>query len=66
MILMINQNLLRERTQTFLSELHLPVTKFVANVGIARTTYYRWQKGDFDFGEQRAAQIDSYLKRYGF
>lgn len=63
---MINQNLLRERTQTFLSELHLPVTKFVANVGIARTTFYRWMAKDFDFSEARAEQIDVYLKRYGF
>lgn len=63
---MTNQDILRNRVQTFLGELNLPVSKFVKNINIARTTYYRWISEDFDFGEQRAAQIDSYLKRYGF
>lgn len=63
---MTNQDTLRERVKTFLGELNLPVSKFVKNIDIARTTYYRWQNRDFDFGEQRAEQIDNYLRKYGF
>lgn len=63
---MINQDALRERVQTFLGELNLPISKFVKNIDIARSSYYRWVVGDFDFSEARAEQIDVYLKRYGF
>lgn len=62
----INQTTLRERTKEFLEELNLPISRFAKRIGIARETYYRWQKGDFDFSEARAEQIDVYLKRYGF
>lgn len=63
---MTNQDLLRQRVQKFLNELNLPVSKFVKNIDIARTTYYRWIAKDFDFSEVRATQIDSYLSKYGF
>ena len=63
---MTNQDLLRERVQKFLNELNLPVSKFVKNIDIARTTDYRGIAKDFDLGEQRATQIDRYLARYGF
>lgn len=62
----INQNALRERTKAFIQELNLPISRFAKRIGIARESYYRWQKGDFNFGEQRAEQIDKYLQRYGF
>ena len=63
---MTYQDLLRQRVQNFLGELNLPVSKFVKNIDVARTTYYRWIAKDFDFGEARAEQIDRYLSKYGF
>lgn len=63
---MINQNTLRERTKKFIEELNLPISRFAKRIGIARESYYRWQKGDFNFGEARAEQIDRYLSKYGF
>ena len=62
----LNQNLLRKRTSEFMSTLNLPISRFAKVVGIERTSYYKWIKGNFDFGERRAAAVDEFLKRFGF
>ena len=62
----VNQNNLRERVSDFRNELNLPVSKFAQAIGFERSIYYRWIKGEFDFGEAKAKRIDEYLRRYGF
>lgn len=61
-----NQNLLRERVKTFKDELNLPISKFAKAIGFERSIYYKWIKGDFNFGAIKAQRIDEYLRRYGF
>ena len=62
----MNQNLLRERVQAFRNEIHLPISKFAQAIGFERSIYYRWIKGEFEFGAVKAKRIDDYLRRYGF
>ena len=46
--------------------LKLPISRFSKVIGIERSTYYKWIKGEFDFGERREAIVDDYLRRFGF
>lgn len=62
----VNQNDLRKRVIKFREELNLPIVSFCKNVDIERSTYYKWIRQYFDFGEERAKRIDEYLKRFGF
>lgn len=62
----MNQNELRNRTKRFVAELKLPISRLAKTIGFERATYYRWMKGDFDFGEARAEALDKYLRRFGF
>lgn len=62
----MNQNLLRERTKKFMDELHLPISRLAKTIGFERATYYRWIKGNFNFGEVKAKALDKYLRRFGF
>lgn len=62
----MSQNILRERVQAFINELNLPISKFAQAIGFERSIYYRWIKGNFDFGAVKAKRIDEYLRRYGF
>lgn len=62
----MNQNELRNRTKRFVAELKLPISRLAKTIGFERATYYRWMKGDFDFGEARAEVLDKYLRRFGF
>ena len=65
-LIMTNQNILRERVKVFRNELHLPVSKFAQAIGFERSIYYKWIKGEFNFGELKAKRIDTYLNRFGF
>lgn len=60
------QDELRKRCEKFRAELKLPISSFVANVGIERSTYSKWQKHIFDLADHRCDKIDAYLKRFGF
>lgn len=62
----MNQDLLRKRTEMFLRTLNLPISRFAKVIGIERSSYYKWKKRCFDFGELRAAKIDEYLSKFGF
>lgn len=62
----MNQDLIRERTKRFINEIELPIAKFAKKIGFSRELYYRWIKGDFDFGIEKAKRIDEYLRKYGF
>lgn len=62
----MNQNKLRERTKQFVDELKLPISRLAKTIGFERATYYRWMKGEFDFGEARVEALDKYLRRFGF
>ena len=62
----MNQNELRKRTENFMRTLNLPISRFAKNIGIERSTYYRWIKGEFDFGEHRAVIVDEFISRFGF
>lgn len=62
----MNQDILRKRTKEFIETLKLPISRFSSVIGIERSTYYKWIKGEFDLGEKRTAIIDEYLKRFGF
>ncbi len=62
----MNQNLLRERTKRFIDELKLPISRLSKSIGFERTSYYKWVRGDFDFGEARAKALDEYIRRFGF
>lgn len=62
----MNQDLLRKRTEKFMKTLNLPISRFAKVIGIERSTYYKWIKGNFDFGERRAAIVDEFLSRFGF
>lgn len=62
----MSQNTLRERVQAFRNELNLPISKFAQAIGFERSLYYKWIKGEFDFGSVKAKRIDEYLSRYGF
>ena len=62
----MNQEILRKRTVKFMNTLKLPISRFAQVIGIERSTYYKWIKAEFDFGERRAAIVDEYLRRFGF
>lgn len=62
----VNQDKLRKRTAEFIDTLKLPISRFSKVIGIERSTYYKWIKGEFDFGERRVSIVDEYLKRFGF
>ncbi len=62
----MNQDILRKRTKEFMEELKLPISRLAKSIGFERATYYRWIKGEFDFGEARANALDAYLRRFGF
>ncbi len=62
----MNQNLLRECARKFIEELKLPISRLAKSIGIERTSYYKWVRGDFDFGEARAKALDEYIRRFGF
>ena len=62
----MNQDLLRERTKRFITEIELPIAKFAKKIGFSRELYYRWIKGDFDFSMEKVKKIDEYLRKYGF
>ena len=64
--MIINQTQLRERTRKFISDTGLPISKFVKRIGIARTSYYKWQNQIFDFGEQRAEIVDTFLRKFNY
>lgn len=50
----------------FVETLHLPISRFARVIGFERGTYYKWVKGELNFGEQKCLLIDEYLKRFGF
>lgn len=62
----MNQDYLRKRVKEFMETLKLPISRFSKVIGIERSTYYKWIKGEFDFGERRKAIVDDYLRRFGF
>lgn len=62
----MNQDELRKRTMIFVETLHLPISRFARVIGFERGTYYKWVKGELNFGEQKCLLIDEYLKRFGF
>lgn len=61
----MNQDYLRRRVKEFMETLKLPISRFSKVIGIERSTYYKWIKGEFDFGERREAIVDDYLRRFG-
>jgi len=62
----MNQDELRERTKKFIAELNLPISRFARSIGFERATYYKWIKGDFDFGSEKCMRINEHLQRFGF
>lgn len=62
----MNQDVLRQRVKHFMETLTLPISRFAGLIGFERSSYYRWIKGEFDFCEKRALQIDEFLKQFGF
>lgn len=62
----MNQDNLRKRMIEFINTLKLPISRFSKVIGFERSTYYKWIKSEFDFGERRAAIVDEYLRRFGF
>ena len=58
--------MLKERCQKMIDELGITVSRFTANAGIGRTTYYRWQNGELEISDNLKSKIDNYLKRYNF
>lgn len=57
---------LEERCEQFIKALGIKVTEFCANVGIGRTTYYIWKKGDLQLSDKTLKRIDEYLQKFGF
>ena len=57
---------LKERCKQFLNELGVKATRFADNVGIGRSTYYKWLNGEIELSENLEKKIDEYLRKYGF
>ena len=63
---MIDQNELRERTKEYIAASGVKKSTFANIIGFARENYYRWIKGDFDFGNEKAMRIDEHLRKFGY
>lgn len=57
---------LKDRCTNFLDELRLPVTRFCISVGISKTAFYTWRRGELVLSQKTFDRIDAYLRRYGF
>lgn len=57
---------LKERIQTMLDELGIPVTRFCRNINLSTHAYYDWMLDRIDISDKRAESINEYLKKYGF
>ena len=55
-----------KRIDNFTSELGVPNTAFVRNVGISVTTYYKWRKGSLALSNATMQRISDYLSKYNF
>ena len=62
---MNNQNLL-ERSQRFIDDLGIPVTKFCERVKLSTSGYYAWRNGQLKLSSETMGRIDNYLKQYNF
>lgn len=62
----MNQDNLKQRAKAFVDTLSLPISKFAANAGFDRSAWYRWQKGENVFSDERLKRIDEYIARFGF
>lgn len=62
---MNNQNLL-ERSQRFIDDLGIPVTKFCLHVQLSTSGYYAWRNGQLKLSSATMERIDNYLKQHNF
>ena len=56
----------KERCLSFITALHLPVSRFCRNVDISPTAYYRWQSDDLRLSENTENRIKNYLEQFGY
>lgn len=57
---------LKERCNKFIEEIGVPLTVFCKNVGISRTQYYSWQRGERNLSGNMEQRISDYLEKYNF
>lgn len=57
---------LKKRCKKFIDELGVKTAKFADNVGIGRSTYYKWLKDDIEISPNIENKIDAYLKKFGY
>lgn len=57
---------LKERCNKFIKEIGIPITVFCKNIGVSRTQYYAWQKGERNLPRNMEQRILDYLEKYNF
>lgn len=57
---------LKERCNKFIEEIGVPISVFCKNIGISRTQYYSWQRGDRNLSGYMEQRISDYLEKYNF
>ena len=57
---------LKNRTQSFMGDLGVPMTRFAMRIGLCRQSIYRWLKGDIRLSNDALKRIDTFLTKYGF
>lgn len=62
----MNEQVLKERLTTFMSELGVPTTAFAKRVDMSASAVVHWLRGEQKMSEKRLQIIDEYLTKYGF
>ena len=57
---------LKRRCKRFTDELNIKVALFCDSVGIGRSTYYKWLKGEITISDELQEKLDAYISKYGF
>lgn len=59
-------NNLKERVNTFLTELGVPATTFCKKVDISYTSYQHWKRDMQKLSDKAEKRISDYLAKYDF
>lgn len=57
---------LKLRVDTFLNEMGITVTAFTKNVGISKSSFYKWMSEERNISYAMQRKISDYLENYGF